>query len=67
MEQLRLCLRAERVAPFLQSWTSARPESPAAPNSASTMQVAMSVPAKRGSSQMPMAVPATVSPLIAVA
>lgn len=66
-QQLRLCPRAERAAPSLQSWTSARPESPAAPNSASTTQVATSVLAKRGSSWTLMAALVMVSPSISVA
>ena len=59
--QLGPCPRAEWAAPCLQSWTSARPESPAAPSSASTTRAATSVPAKRGSSRTPTAAPATVS------
>lgn len=65
--QLGPCPRLGRAAPSLQSWMSARAESPAAPSSASTMWAATSVPAKRGSSRTPTAAPATVSPSVPVA
>lgn len=60
------CLGAERAAPSLQRWTSARPARPAAPSSASTTQEATSVPARRASSPAPTAAAATVSAFVPV-